>query len=79
VTKPTLIPIERPEKATRGGVNGSQSNFLKETWPISQNPPDAPLFSLDLDYVAIDKLVALGTELGILKSQWKHESDQKSV
>jgi hypothetical protein len=26
---------EGSEKATRGGVNGSQSKFLIETWPIS--------------------------------------------
>jgi hypothetical protein len=26
-----LIPIERPEKAARGGVNGSQSKFLVGT------------------------------------------------
>jgi hypothetical protein len=45
VTKPTLIPIEEPEKATRGGrVNGSQSKFLVGTWPISRNQPDAPIF-----------------------------------
>jgi hypothetical protein len=31
VTKPALIPIEEPEKATRGGVNGSQSKFLAGT------------------------------------------------
>jgi hypothetical protein len=35
VTKPALIPIEGPEKATRGGVNVRQSKFLKETRPIS--------------------------------------------
>jgi hypothetical protein len=40
----TLIPIEGPEKATRGGVNESQSKFLEGTWPISQNQPDALLF-----------------------------------
>jgi hypothetical protein len=28
VTKLALIPIEGPEKATRGRVNGSQSKFL---------------------------------------------------
>jgi hypothetical protein len=35
---------EGPEKAIKGGVNGSQSKFLDGTWPISQNQPDAPLF-----------------------------------
>jgi hypothetical protein len=30
----------RPE----GGVNKSQSKFLKENWPISQNQPDVLLF-----------------------------------
>jgi hypothetical protein len=36
VTKPALIPIEGLEKATKGGVNGSQSKLLTVTWPISQ-------------------------------------------
>jgi hypothetical protein len=37
--------VEGPEKATRGGgVNGSQSKFLVESWPISLNQPDASLF-----------------------------------
>jgi hypothetical protein len=27
--------LEGPEKATRGGVNGSQSKFLTGTWPMS--------------------------------------------
>jgi hypothetical protein len=44
VTKPALISIERPEKATRGGLNGSQSKFHEGTSPISQNRPDAHLF-----------------------------------
>jgi hypothetical protein len=35
VTKPALISIEGPEKATRGRVNVSQSKFLIGTWPIS--------------------------------------------
>jgi hypothetical protein len=46
VTKPALIPIEGPETATRGGVNGSQSKFLTEFGlcpkinprPLSSNP-----------------------------------------
>jgi hypothetical protein len=43
--KPLIdVVIEGPEKATRGGVNGSQSKFLVGTWPISQIEPDAPLF-----------------------------------
>jgi hypothetical protein len=36
--------IKGPEKATRGGVNGSRSKFLNETWLISQIKPDVPLF-----------------------------------
>jgi hypothetical protein len=44
-------------------VNGSQSKFLTETWPISQIEPDAPLFYLDQDRLTIDKLSALGTRL----------------
>jgi hypothetical protein len=45
-------------------VNGSQSRFLKGTWPISQNQPNAPLFYLNQDRIAIDKLSALETGLG---------------
>jgi hypothetical protein len=31
------IPLEGPEKTTRGGgVNESQSKFLYKNWPISQ-------------------------------------------
>jgi hypothetical protein len=36
--------VEGLEKATRGGVNGSQSKFLTGTWPMSQNQPE-PLSS----------------------------------
>jgi hypothetical protein len=36
-----LASSEGLEKVTRGGVNGSQSKFLKGTWLISQNQPDA--------------------------------------
>jgi hypothetical protein len=35
VIKLALIPIEGPEKAIRGGVNGNQSKFLIGTWPMS--------------------------------------------
>jgi hypothetical protein len=38
------LAYEGPEKATRGGVNGSQSKSTTETWAISQNRPDAPFF-----------------------------------
>jgi hypothetical protein len=31
----TRWEIEGPEKATRGGVNERQSNFLNGTWPMS--------------------------------------------
>jgi hypothetical protein len=31
--------VEGLEKATRGGVNGSQSKFLNETWPMSKIDP----------------------------------------
>jgi hypothetical protein len=57
--------FERPEKAIRRGVNGSQSKFLEGTRPISQNRPDAPLFQLGQDRTAIAKLSAFGTRLGI--------------
>jgi hypothetical protein len=36
--------FEGPEKATRGGVNGSQSKFLTGIWPMSQSQPETPLF-----------------------------------
>jgi hypothetical protein len=39
-----LRVVEGPEKATRGGVNGSQSKFLTGIWPMSQNQPDVPLY-----------------------------------
>jgi hypothetical protein len=45
-------------------MNGSQSKFLKGTWPISRNQPDAPLFYLNQDRIAIDKLSALEIGLG---------------
>jgi hypothetical protein len=35
---------EGPKKATRRGVNGSQSKFLAGTWPMSQNQPETLLF-----------------------------------
>jgi hypothetical protein len=35
---------EGPQKATEGGVNGSQSKFLTETWLMTQNQPDVPLY-----------------------------------
>jgi hypothetical protein len=55
-------------------VNGRQSKCLDGTWRISQNQLHAPLFYLNQDYVAIGKLLALGTRLGNLESQRKHES-----
>jgi hypothetical protein len=36
--------LEGSEKATRGGVNESQSKFLEGTWPISQTETNTPLF-----------------------------------
>jgi hypothetical protein len=39
-----LKHVEGPEKATRGGVNESQSKLLTVTWLISRNHSDAPLF-----------------------------------
>jgi hypothetical protein len=63
VTKPALIPIEGPEKATRGGVNGSQSKFLTGIWLMSQNQPKSTLFYPDQNRLAIDKLSAFETGL----------------
>jgi hypothetical protein len=33
--------IEGPKKATKGGMNKSQSKFITATWPISRKQPDA--------------------------------------
>jgi hypothetical protein len=59
-----ILHSEGPEKATRGGVNESQSKFLTRTWPISQNRSDTPLFQLDQGRTTIAKLSAFGTGLG---------------
>jgi hypothetical protein len=64
-------------------VNGSQSNFLEGTWPISRNRPDTPLFQLGQERLVIDKLSAFGTELGTAEETWNgaskttHEIDDK--
>jgi hypothetical protein len=55
---------EGPEEVTRGGVNESQSKFLTETWPMSQNQPETHLFCHDRDRLAIDKLSTLEAGLG---------------
>jgi hypothetical protein len=60
-------------------VNVSQSKFLTRTWPMSQLRSNAPLFWLDQDHVAIEKLLAVGTELGNLESQWKTTIDASKV
>jgi hypothetical protein len=44
LTNASTYLIEGPEKATRGGVNGSQTKFLDGMWLISQNQPYAPRF-----------------------------------
>jgi hypothetical protein len=59
VTKPALIPIEGPEKATRGGVNGSQSKLLTVTWPISQTPKSDTPSAQFLALVKSDEFSAL--------------------
>jgi hypothetical protein len=41
---PGMVQSEGPEKATRGGVNGSQSKFLTGIWPMSQSQPESALF-----------------------------------
>jgi hypothetical protein len=38
------VSAEGSEKATRGGVNASQSKFLNGTWHMSQNQYNVPLF-----------------------------------
>jgi hypothetical protein len=63
VSKNTL-KLEGLEKTTRGWVNGSQSKFLSEIRPISQNQPNVPLFQLVQDCIAIEQLSALETGLG---------------
>jgi hypothetical protein len=52
-------------------VNGSQSKFPTGTWPISQLRPKPPLFQLNQDYVAIEKLLDLRTGLGTTGTQQK--------
>jgi hypothetical protein len=56
-------------------VNGSQSKFLTGTWSIFQLKPKPPLFQLGEDYVAIEKLVALGIRLGTTEIQRKTTID----
>jgi hypothetical protein len=34
----------KDRRGDQRGVNGSQSKFLRGTWPISQNQPETPLF-----------------------------------
>jgi hypothetical protein len=48
--------VEGPEKATRGGMNGSQSKLLTVTWPISQTSKSDTLSALR----KTDKSSALG-------------------
>jgi hypothetical protein len=52
-------------------MNESQSKFPTETWPISQLRPKLSLFQLGQDYVAIKKLLALGTGLGTTETERK--------
>jgi hypothetical protein len=40
--------------------------FLTGIWPMSQNQPEAAFFYPSQDRLAIDKLSAFGTELGIV-------------
>jgi hypothetical protein len=47
------------------GVNESQSKFSWRTCHISLIPAETPLFYLTQDRLAIDKLSAIGTGLGI--------------
>jgi hypothetical protein len=60
-------PVEGSEKATRGGLNGSQSKFITGTWPTSQNQLDVPFFKPSQDRIAIEKLstfeIGLGTSV----------------
>jgi hypothetical protein len=56
-------------------VNRSQSKFLGGTRLIFQTQPDAPLFYLGKDRIAIEKLSVLGTGLDILKTQRKTTID----
>jgi hypothetical protein len=64
------IIFEGPEKTTRGRVNESQSKFLEETRPISQNRPDGPLFQPGQDRTVIIKLSTFRTRLGITTETW---------
>jgi hypothetical protein len=46
-------------------MNESQSKFVDKTQSISQTQPDAPLFKLGQDNIAIDELLVLKTRLEI--------------
>jgi hypothetical protein len=62
-------------------MNGSQSKFLKGTWPMSQIWSDTSLFYLDQDHTAKEKLLVLGTELDKMKHNgntiWCNQESQE--
>jgi hypothetical protein len=72
------IICEGPEKMIRERLNVSQSKFLKGTWPISRNWPDAPVFYLGQDRIAIEKLSTLKTGLGTAAETWISAGKTKS-
>jgi hypothetical protein len=72
-----LKDFEGPEKVSRGGVNGSQSKFLVETWSISQIEPDTPLFQHEQDHIIIGQLLAL--RIGFVTAEETRVSASKTT
>jgi hypothetical protein len=65
---------EVPEKAIRGGWEPIKISY-RNLAPIFQNRSNASLFYLIQNHIAIEKLLALRTELGNLESQRKTTID----
>jgi hypothetical protein len=72
-----LKDFEGPEKVSRGGVNGSQSKFLVETWSISQIEPDTPLFQHEQDHITIGQLLTL--RIGFVTAEETRVSASKTT
>jgi hypothetical protein len=60
-------------------VNEIQSKFLEGTRPISQLRHKPSLSQLSQDYIAIKKLLAIGTGLGTTETQRKTAVDASKV
>jgi hypothetical protein len=67
----------KDQEATRGGVNGSQSKFLRGIWPISQNYPQ--FLSTKSRRATSQNLNHNSTLLSNSLAQQKHELEQVSI